>query len=468
MKIGGHIREGNDFWVGALCSVAIHAVVIVFLVVGFYAEDDEVDETERAVEVFLDEEPPMPQPEEALDEESLAMVEEEQLSLPQDPPPEEHLEEDEHEEEEEEEEEQQEQQEPEDTPLDRYAVDQITDDEEPDEADHLSDEAHRTEEETVAEITTIEDVEHHLDPEALEQEADTELEMAMQVPEEEFEVPDVVDIEEFDEEQIEDPVEEEAIEEKEEREEEEPVEEVAMEEPAESTPEMDYRDPAEMFVDPERERETPVIDEEVTDRETLFGRRASTAREVLKDDAEAREAAREKSRPQGRRLLANWRENEEAMRASLENFLPHVQPGNHTSVNARAAAHASYINRIHRSIHPKWAGSFIPRVSRNFSSRDPINDMNLMVIVEIVIDADSGEVVEVGRGRPSGNDLFDAEAMNIARAVGDQPDPPDSIISPDGNVYIHWRFWRDQRRCGTFGASIYRLQEEEERRQIQR
>jgi hypothetical protein len=74
--------------------------------------------------------------------------------------------------------------------------------------------------------------------------------------------------------------------------------------------------------------------------------------------------------------------------------------------------------------------------------------------------------VETGLAAPAGHTLFNAEALTVSQKIGNQPDPPPSIVSPDGKVYIHWTYWRDQRQCGTFGARIFRVQAEEERRQV--
>lgn len=457
MNIIGGSRQHRDWWAGVVWSVAVHAIVIALMVVVYSHDRDEPEEAEQSVEVVLDDEerpepdPPMPPTDEPPPQPAV--------------PPE--VVEDEPDEEEEQEDVEDEDESPDDlddTSLDRYAVEQASDDdEEPDAADHVADEAHQTDEETVAETTTLEDVEPPEDPEAIEQEADTDRELAMQLPDHEVEPSEVVDIEEIedvdDPEEEEEPDEVEEIDDTDEVDAEQPDEAERDELPEKAVSEREYRDPQEMVLDPDGDQPAP---EQRLEAEDVFRLDPSKAEGIIDEDAVA-----QAERPRhGRRLLANWRENEEAMRAALENYLPHVEPGNHTSVNARAAPHASYIARMHRSIHPKWAGSFIPRVSRNFSSTDPINDMGRVVVVEIVIDADSGEVVETGPVRPSGHEMFDAEAMNIARSIGDQPDPPEAIVSPDGNVYIHWSFWRDQRRCGTFGASIYRVQEPGERREI--
>lgn len=348
-----------------------------------------------------------------------------------------------------------------DLPLELYAVEQITDGEEPDEADHISDEAHRADEETIAEVTTVEDVEEQFDPEALEQEADTELEMAMHIPDV-LEPPDRID-----EEWLEEPdPREEALDEDEEEEEEERAEEIAQEEEVsrqEEQAHLEYRDPSELIInDDERGETEPMEEVERQQQDALFGVDGDEFYDM--DEVDGGDRFVEPGAPTegGRSLLANWKENEEAMRASLENFLPHIEPGNHTSVNARQADHASYIAGMHRTIHVKWAMEFLPRLASNYPNRHRLNDMSLSTVVEIVIDAETGEVVETGRIQPSGHTLFDAEALNMTRNLPPQPNPPESIISPDGKVYIHWTFWRDQRQCGTFGVRIYRLNEDGE------
>ncbi len=395
MKQGDGIK-GEELGVGFLLSLALHVVVAMllgwWLVDGDTGETEPEEEEEPSMEVVLDEEEPW--------EESDAPLE--QMEEPKDDDEEEHEEE------------------PRDIEeRERYAVEQEVDGEMPEEADHISEDHHRAEEEMVAEETTLEEVEIPEETESEEQERDTERELAMEAPEQDD-----------DEEVVEDVEEDSADVEKEEQE------------------SMAFRDPSEMMEPAEVDKE------EMTeaDREAIFGSDAER-RQAVMEASEGAEGA-EPSR-QGRQLLANWRENEEAMRASLENFVPHIQPGNHTSVNAYADPHANYIARLHREIHPKWAESFLPRISRAFSSRHDINDPSLETVIEIVIDPAKGEVVETGRVQPSGVEIFDAEALNITRNLQRVDDAPESMISEDGKIYVHWTFWRDQRQCGTFGARIY-------------
>lgn len=455
MNIELHTQEGRDFFLGLGVSIVVHLAVVLVLLISWVMDtraDEEDDQDlfeEPSVEVILEEEE---------DEVALAMAEQPLLEEHLEPERERPMEEEEEEpiqeapeeeeivEEEEEAEEADEFEAPDPELYEHYAVDQETNEEEPLEADHISDQAHKVEEETVADVTTLEDVptpEEEL--EAPLDESETELEMAMMSPEE-LQEPEFIDpniVEELDE-----PPSEEIVEEDQEEQEESTAQEA-----------REYLDPSELFADqgdrsPERPHDT---------ERTLFEADRDRLRELF--EQEERQGS-QRQNPRGRRLLSSWKENEESLRASLENFLPHVQTGNHTSVNARAAAHASYIARMHRYIHANWALGFLPRVQNAYSNAHPLNDMSLSTIVEIVIDAQTGEVLETGPVMSSGNTIFDGEALLTAREIGRHPEPPSSIVSPDGKVYIHWTFWRDQRQCGSFGVRIYRLQGEGERRSI--
>ncbi len=157
----------------------------------------------------------------------------------------------------------------------------------------------------------------------------------------------------------------------------------------------------------------------------------------------------------GRRLLAGWKKREKAVKASLQNNIVEVRPGNHTGVNADPATYANYIARIHRKIHAHWGASYLPMLDSRYGPSSPLSDPSLVCKLEFVIDAKSGHVDEVNIVKSSGQLMYDAEAVNIAYMVGPHPNPPGEIVSPDGKVYIHWTFWRDQRQCGPFGASVY-------------
>jgi hypothetical protein len=179
------------------------------------------------------------------------------------------------------------------------------------------------------------------------------------------------------------------------------------------------------------------------DYDKVFGQRDEQLKGQLKEEK------------RGRKLLEGWKDREKAVRASLENHITEVKPGNHTGVNAKPAVYAEYIGRIHRKIHARWGAGYLPRLDTQYPRGHPLNNASLNSKLEFVIDARSGVVDAVNIVESSGELMFDAEALSISHTIGPHRKPPGEIVSPDGKVYIHWNFWRDQRQCGPFGASVY-------------
>lgn len=165
----------------------------------------------------------------------------------------------------------------------------------------------------------------------------------------------------------------------------------------------------------------------------------------------------------GHEMFQRIEKSKGSLKATLENYITEVKPGNHTSVNAKVDKAASYINEIHRKIHPRWGGNYLPSLAARFGPGHPMNDPNLNTELEFVIDGDTGELKTVNIVESSGQTMFDSEAILISEQVAPHSAPPDAIVSPDGNVYMHWNFWRDQRQCGTFGVSVFRVNQQGER-----
>jgi TonB C terminal len=177
------------------------------------------------------------------------------------------------------------------------------------------------------------------------------------------------------------------------------------------------------------------------DYEYLFGAAA---------DAERRLAQQTKSTRQGKfeKKLAR-------VRAAVENFIPEVKPGNQTALNTRAAPFAAYIARMHRSIHELWGFGQLEEWDDKPTS-SPFNNKNLVTELEIVLNGD-GTVDRVGVARPSGLLEYDVAAVDVAYTAGPYPDPPRAIRSANGKIYVHWKFYRDERQCATSGADPYIL-----------
>jgi len=177
------------------------------------------------------------------------------------------------------------------------------------------------------------------------------------------------------------------------------------------------------------------------DYEYLFGAAA---------DAERRLAQQTKSTRQGK-----FQQKLARVRAAVENFIPEVHPGNQTALNTRAAPFAAYIARMHRSIHELWGFGQLEEWDDKPGS-SPFNNRNLMTELEIVLNGD-GTIDRIGVARSSGLLEYDVAAVDVAYTAGPYPDPPRAIRSANGKIYVHWRFYRDERQCATSGADPFIL-----------
>lgn len=137
-----------------------------------------------------------------------------------------------------------------------------------------------------------------------------------------------------------------------------------------------------------------------------------------------------------------WETNKfERMRSAIENYEPSVKPGNQTSLNAAAVPFATYINGIHNRLHPIFAEEFLAALDSLPKAHSLNND--LVTHIEIVLSRDQGRIVRRGVTRASGVTAFDVAAINAVDRAQPFGKAPDVIVSPDGNVYLHWEFHRD-------------------------
>ncbi|MBA3545101.1 MAG: TonB C-terminal domain-containing protein [Nannocystis sp.] len=150
-----------------------------------------------------------------------------------------------------------------------------------------------------------------------------------------------------------------------------------------------------------------------------------------------------------------WEEQRERYQSPLENMVPEVRPGNQTALRSRKHPFAQFIATMHRTIHDKWAYNFLEQLD-TMGRGHPLNKGDLWTRVEIVLLGD-GTIDKVRTVRYSGNQQFDGAAREVVFNSAPYPTPPREILSPNGKVYIHWAFHRDERACGTFGAEPFIL-----------
>ncbi len=167
-------------------------------------------------------------------------------------------------------------------------------------------------------------------------------------------------------------------------------------------------------------------------------------------DNEVAVTERKISRRRGR-----WERKQGMLKSALENFTPEVRPGNQTALKTRAAPFAVYIARMHRGIHKRWGYNFLEGLSDK-SASNPMNDMSLWTMLEIVVNPD-GTIDKMTIVRNSGLLTFDVAALSVVDEAAPYERTPKKIRSPDGKVYMHWSFHRGPRQCGTFNARPFIL-----------
>jgi hypothetical protein len=147
----------------------------------------------------------------------------------------------------------------------------------------------------------------------------------------------------------------------------------------------------------------------------------------------------------------------ERWRNAIENYVSSVKPGNQTALNTAAVPFASYLNTIHNRIHPIFADSFLGSLD-NLPKSHPMNDPKMMTRLEIVVSPKEGHIVKLGVVKTSGITAFDIAALDSVHRAQPFGPAPGAIVSPDGNVYLHWEFHRDEvYACSTMHARPFML-----------
>jgi TonB family protein len=86
-----------------------------------------------------------------------------------------------------------------------------------------------------------------------------------------------------------------------------------------------------------------------------------------------------------------------------------------------------------------------------------MNDQHQVTRLEIVLTKE-GHLRKMGIVKTSGLTAFDIAALDAVDRAQPFGPAPNAIVSPDGNVYLHWEFHRDEvYACSTQGARPFIL-----------
>jgi hypothetical protein len=146
----------------------------------------------------------------------------------------------------------------------------------------------------------------------------------------------------------------------------------------------------------------------------------------------------------------------ERWRDAIENYVVSVPRGTKTTLNTERPAFSTYVNGMHNDIHPVFAESFLGSLSK-LPPKSPLNDPGLVTELEIVLTSD-GHIAKMGLMGTSGVQAFDIAALDSVHRSSPLGAAPPAVISPDGLVYLHWEFHRDEvYACSTINATPFIL-----------
>jgi hypothetical protein len=173
---------------------------------------------------------------------------------------------------------------------------------------------------------------------------------------------------------------------------------------------------------------------------------------IFGEDELRRQREAHVERPRVHRRGTSRQERWEQFRAAIENYVPEVRPGNQTALDAAASPFARFLSDMHRRIHREFADGYLASLDLDSPESDP----TLHTTLEIAVNPD-GTLHRVGVIATSGNILFDYGAWSSVVRAQPFPPPPAVILSGDGHAWLHWRFDRGPRQCGTWNARPFLL-----------
>lgn len=142
----------------------------------------------------------------------------------------------------------------------------------------------------------------------------------------------------------------------------------------------------------------------------------------------------------------------ERWRSAIENYIPTAREGNTTALNTARVPFSSYLNQIHNRLHPIFADRFLASLD-GLPGDHPANRSGISTNLEIVLDPADGKIVRMGVTKASGTTVFDVNALEAVQRASPFGAAPGAIVSPDGNVYLHWEFHREPNlACSTYFA----------------
>jgi hypothetical protein len=128
------------------------------------------------------------------------------------------------------------------------------------------------------------------------------------------------------------------------------------------------------------------------------------------------------------------------------------------SQSQAASPFANYLNAAHQRLHVRFADGVLSSSSRDPEADHSSEQLYLNLLVEMVVDGDTGCLLRLGVVRSSGVTEFDVRTLESVVAATPFSRAPPLIRSFDGSVYLRWEFSSGPHiACTTFSAHPYEL-----------
>jgi hypothetical protein len=126
---------------------------------------------------------------------------------------------------------------------------------------------------------------------------------------------------------------------------------------------------------------------------------------------------------------------------AISAYRPVANSGRPVAWEGAQAELDQYLENTHACVHAAFADSFL-RSLASLPKENPLSDPTLAATVELVIDGDSGALVQAGIVASSGIPEFDAAAVAAFGAAFPLAPPPAATLSSDGKLYVTWELHR--------------------------
>jgi hypothetical protein len=126
---------------------------------------------------------------------------------------------------------------------------------------------------------------------------------------------------------------------------------------------------------------------------------------------------------------------------AIANYRPLANAGRPVAWEGAESELNAYLDGVHACLHAVFADSFLRSLDA-LPKDHPLSDPTLQTTVEIVIDGDSGALVESGVVASSGVPEFDAAALAAFAHAFPLAPPPAASLSSDGRLYVTWELHR--------------------------